>query len=101
MRYVELYAADRPVSPGAERFAEAFLGRTGRTADYWGALSYDAAMVIGLAVHDVGPDRRRVRDRIAAVGRAAPAYDGVTGRVRFDARGDPVEKPVLVRTAGR
>ncbi|HYD53017.1 MAG TPA: branched-chain amino acid ABC transporter substrate-binding protein [Gemmatimonadaceae bacterium] len=99
--YLSIFSADRPPTPEGERFVEAFEQAQGHKPDLWSALSYDAAMLIGRAVHDVGPDRRRVRDWIAAVGRSKPAYVGVTGRIAFDEHGDPIDKPVLVRTESR
>ena len=56
-------------------------------------------MLIGNAVHEAGPDRRRVRDWIAGVGRDRPAFSGATGEIRFDRGGDPVDKPMVVEEA--
>ncbi len=98
MRYTALYVAERPLTDAARRFAPAFRGRHGRQPDHWAALGYDAAMLIGGAAHEVGPDRRRIRDALARVGRGRPAYSGATGTIRFDEWGDPVDKPVLVET---
>jgi ABC-type branched-subunit amino acid transport system substrate-binding protein len=44
----------------------------------------------------VGPERKRVRDWVAAVGRTAPAFDGITGAIRFDQWGDAIDKPVTI-----
>ena len=101
MRYLLLYSADQPVTQEGGRFAAEFQRRTGRVADHWGALGYDAAMLIGTAVREVGADRRRVRDRIAEVGRSRPAFVGTTGTIRFDTLRNPIEKQVVVREAGR
>lgn len=101
MRYILLYDAERPVTPEGARFAAAFRQRTTHTADHWGALGYDAAMLIGNAVHAVGPNRRRVRDWIAGVGQSNPPFAGATGVIRFDADRNPVQKAVIVREAGR
>lgn len=97
MRYVALYAADRSSTDAGTRFAAEFRQRTGAAPDHWAALGYDAAMLIGQAVQEVGPDRRRVRDWIASVGTTRPAYEGATGTIRFERGGDPREKMVLVR----
>lgn len=100
MRYIVLYSADRPVTPVGRRFAAEFARRTGHASDHWAALGYDAAMLIGSAAHEVGPDRRAIRDWLAAVGTDRPAIVGATGRIAFDANRDPVQKQVLVRTVG-
>jgi ABC-type branched-subunit amino acid transport system substrate-binding protein len=62
------------------------------------ALSYDALHVIAAALRAVGPNPRPqgVRDALAAIGTTAPAYQGATGRIAFDANGDPVNKALLV-----
>jgi len=72
-----------------------------RRPDHWGALSYDAAMLIGRAAQAVGANRRAVRDWIASVGRSQPAYAGATGEIRFDDTRNPVDKVALVTTVSR
>ncbi|MBV9775381.1 MAG: ABC transporter substrate-binding protein, partial [Gemmatimonadetes bacterium] len=96
MRYSALYVADRPLTERARHFAAAYRERYGSTPDHWGALAYDAAQLIGRAVHEVGADRVRVRDRVASVGRDAPPFSGATGEIRFDSLGDPIDKPVMI-----
>jgi ABC-type branched-subunit amino acid transport system substrate-binding protein len=100
MRYVTLFAADQTTSAAGTRFVAAFLERTGKPADHWGALGYDAATLIGRAVHETGStDRRRVRDWIAGVGRLTPAHAGASGEIRFGEHGDPVNKRIVIRQA--
>jgi ABC-type branched-subunit amino acid transport system substrate-binding protein len=53
-------------------------------------------MLISRAVSAVGPDRRRIRDWIASVGRDAPAQRGITGEIRFDDHGNALAKTVLI-----
>jgi branched-chain amino acid transport system substrate-binding protein len=101
MRYTALYLPDRPLTDAARAFAPAFQQRFGAAPDHWAALAYDAATLIGAAVHRAGPDRRRVRDEVAKVGRGLPPHSGATGEIRFDQWGDPVEKPVLLAEVGR
>jgi len=104
-RYVSLFAPRTHASVAADsaavRFTAAFARANGAAPDHWGALAYDAATLIGRAVQEVGPDRTRVRDWIAATGTARAAHEGVTGRIAFDAAGDPVAKQVLVREVTR
>jgi branched-chain amino acid transport system substrate-binding protein len=101
LKYLALYLADRPVTPAGLQFANEFLRRFGRKPDHWSALSYDAAMLIGRAEQAVGPDRAKIRDWIAAVGRSQPAYIGATGEIRFDDQRNPIDKPALVATVTR
>lgn len=88
----------RPTSGGdgeTRRFLDAYRGAHGQAPEQQAALAYDAAMLIGRAVLAVGADRHRVRGWIASRG-GADAYEGVTGPIRFDARGDAVAKPVFI-----
>jgi len=101
MRYVMLYSATRSPTPESVRFAADFRAKTGKTPDKWGALGYDAAMLIGLASQSVGPNRQKIRGWLAGVGREHPAYAGVTGSIAFDDHRDPVNKRVLIGEVGR
>jgi len=62
------------------------------------ALAYDALEVVAQAIQRAGsnPTSQSVRDAIAAIGTSTPAYQGVTGRIAFDANGNPVDKALLV-----
>ncbi len=93
VRYTAFYLSD----PNSEsRFERDYRRRFAHAPEHRAALSYDAAMLIGLALNEAGPDRRKIRDRIASIGISAPSYGGVTGEIRFDAHGDPIAKPVLL-----
>lgn len=92
VRYASLYDGNDPSDTAAYRFRKDFERVVGTTPDQWGALAYDAAMLIGRAVHDGGAERRHVRDWVASVGRGRPAFEGVTGTIRFDEHGDPVKR---------
>ena len=95
VRYTAFYDAASH-APAAAAFAAEFRRRYGTLPTHQSALSYDAAMLIGRAAQTVGNDRRAVRDWVAAVGRSSPAYDGVTGQIRFDEHGDALSKMVLI-----
>jgi branched-chain amino acid transport system substrate-binding protein len=101
VKYLALFLADRPLTPAGAQFVTEFERRFDRKPDHWGALSYDAAMLIGRAEQAVGPDRAKIRDWIAAVGRSQPAYIGATGEIRFDDSRNPVDKPAIVATVAR
>jgi branched-chain amino acid transport system substrate-binding protein len=96
VRFTAFFLADRPATAQGVAFVQHFQQRFGTTPDHRAALAYDAAMLVGLAAHEVGPNRRAVRDRIASTGRDRPAYDGATGRIQFDEVGDVVRKPVSI-----
>ena len=100
VRFTSFYVApDEPPSSAptpSQRFAAEYRERHAEPPNHQAALSYDAAMLIGRAALAVGPDRHRIREWIASVGRTTPAFDGVTGEIRFDEWGDPIDKPVRI-----
>lgn len=97
-RYTTFFDPRRPATSTATSFIAAFQRAHGHLPDQRAALAYDAAMLIGLAIREVGPDRARIRAALAAVGRDRPAFEGAAGRIAFDARNDVVDKPVVVST---
>lgn len=91
------------MSPEAGRFARDFRAAFRREPDSSAATSYDAVRLIARALGEGRTTRRAIRAYLAEVGRAggSPAFEGVTGAVRFDENGDPMDKPVaLVRIQG-
>lgn len=101
LRYIVLFSADRPVSAEGAQFVAAFKARHDHAPDHWGALGYDSAIMIGLAVHEKGHDRKGIRDWFATVGTERPPHPGATGAISFDPQRDPVNKTVLVGTVAR
>jgi branched-chain amino acid transport system substrate-binding protein len=101
VRFTAFFDPADAATPEQQAFVRAYSRRFGGAPDHQSALSYDAAMLIGRAAQAVGGDRRRIRDRIADVGRAGPAHAGVTGLIRFDEYGDAASKTVLVARAAR
>lgn len=95
-RFITFYSAALATGAEATAFLQGYRAAHRVTPTHQAALTYDAAMLIGRAVLAVGADRRRVRDRIAATGMSVPAHQGATGPIRFDARGDVVDKPVFI-----
>jgi branched-chain amino acid transport system substrate-binding protein len=69
----------------------------GEKPDHRGAGAYDAVYIIAEAIRAAGStSRAKIRDALAQLGNERPAYEGVTGRIVFDARGDVPDKSVLV-----
>jgi branched-chain amino acid transport system substrate-binding protein len=79
----------------AQRFVAAFRARYGMTPDGNAALAYDATKLLAAVIEETGPDRRAIRDRLAALDDRT-AYRGVTGAIRFQRNGDPVGKTVVI-----
>ncbi len=90
------YLPDRPGEHNAT-FLRAYRAATGdRLPDHRGAGAYDAVHLLARGLAAVGADRARLRDWLAGVGTTTPAFDGVTGRIAFDANGDVPDKDVVI-----
>ncbi len=100
-RYAAFFLARRATSPEARAFIEAYRKAYNEDPDQRAALAYDAAMLIGRAAIEVGPDRVKIRDYIAAIGTIRPVMMGAAGPIKFDERHDAVEKPVVVAQVGK
>lgn len=96
LHHIVLYSPDTPVAMEGAAFATLFRARYGVSPDHWAALGYDAAMLIGRAVHDSGPRRAGIRDWLGTIGKARPPHPGVTGSIAFDENRDPMNKKLLV-----
>jgi branched-chain amino acid transport system substrate-binding protein len=84
-------------SPLATAFAAQFRETFGREPDSFAALGYDATRLIAEAAQQAGADRASIRAYLAGIGReGSPAYQGVTGTIRYDDNGDPVDKQFSV-----
>jgi branched-chain amino acid transport system substrate-binding protein len=68
----------------------------GELPDHRGAGAYDAVQLIAGAIQDAGTSRRDVRNGLLRLGRGRDPYDGVTGSVSFDARGEVPRKQVHI-----
>lgn len=60
------------------------------------AATYDIVYLLRDVISAVGTSRKAIRDRIAAVGNGVPAFEGVTGRIAFDANGDVPDQRVII-----
>lgn len=90
------YMPDRPGERNAA-FLRAYAEATGGARpDHRGAGAYDAIYLLADAIRAGGTRRAAIRDLLGQVGRARPTFDGVTGRIAFDDKGDVPEKAVLV-----
>jgi branched-chain amino acid transport system substrate-binding protein len=96
VRLSTAYLVDRP-GVRNDRFVEAYSrAYPGERPDHRGAGAYDIVQLLATVFTDVGTDRRAIRDRVARIGLDAPAFEGVTGTIAFDARGDVPAKSVVI-----
>jgi branched-chain amino acid transport system substrate-binding protein len=84
-----------PEGPHADRykaFAKAFKAKNGQDADIIAANAYDATTLLAEGVTKAG-DGAELRDWLRS-----QKYDGITGPIAFDDKGDIVDKPLTIRT---
>ena len=60
------------------------------------AATYDIVYLLREVISTAGTERKAVRDGVAAIGRTAPAFEGVTGKIAFDENGDVPEQRVII-----
>jgi branched-chain amino acid transport system substrate-binding protein len=100
-RFATPYDASRaPQGRASQAFVAAYTARYREAPTARAALAYDATVVIGRAVLEVGRDRQRIRSWIAGLGGAHPALSGATGTLAFDARHDARDRSVSIVTVG-
>ena len=90
------YLPDHPGDRNAQFVAAYGRAHPGERPDHRGAGAYDIVHLLAKALAAVGPDRQALRDYLAQVGRARPAFEGVTGTISFDDLGDVPGKSVVV-----
>jgi branched-chain amino acid transport system substrate-binding protein len=101
VRYTAFFLARRAASKEAKDFVAAYQARFKEEPDQRAALAYDAAMLIGRGVIEVGPDRNAIRDYVESIGGKRPKYVGAAGAIAFDKGHDAVEKPVVIARVGQ
>jgi branched-chain amino acid transport system substrate-binding protein len=79
----------RRTDPAWTGFVERYKARWGQPPEVYAAYGYDGARLMIEAVDQAGPNRFRIRDYLAGL----DEWNGVTGRMIFDARWDNI-KPI-------
>ncbi len=100
VRYTAFFLARRAATPEAKAFVSAYTAKYRAAPDQRAALAYDAAMLIGHAALEVGPDRAKIRDQIEGI-RGARAVAGVAGPIDFDDKHDAINKAVVIARVGQ
>ena len=90
------YLVDQPGERNAQFFGVYARAYPGERPDHRGAAAYDIVHLLAGVLRESGVDRRAVRDRLARIGGDLPAFEGVTGTIAFDSRGDVPSKPVVI-----
>jgi branched-chain amino acid transport system substrate-binding protein len=86
------YAQDI-ATPKAQKFIHDFEAKYGKKPDDVAALTYDAGSLLCTAISQAGSlDRTKVRDTLAQI----TEFDGVTGKMAFQGKGDPIKSAVIL-----
>jgi len=82
--------------PAGKDFAKRFKKAYDRDVDWMSANAYDCLGILAQVIAKTGPDRKKIRDGLAALNSEANGYKGITGMTYFDKKGD-VSKPAFVK----
>ena len=82
--------------PEGKAFAKRFKKAYGRDVDWMSANAYDCLGILAQVIAKTGPDRKKIRDGLAAMNSKATGYKGITGVTSFDKKGD-CSKPAFVK----
>ena len=96
VRISSAYLPDRRDERNAAFVADYARAYPGLRPDHRGAGAYDAVLLVARALERAGAERQAVRDYLARVGHGREQFEGVTGRIAFDATGDARGKSVVI-----
>jgi branched-chain amino acid transport system substrate-binding protein len=82
--------------PAGKNFAKKYKKAYGRDVDWMSANAYDCLGILAQVIAKAGPDRKKIRDGLAAINSKANGYKGITGLTYFDKKGD-CSKPAFVK----
>ena len=82
--------------PAGKDFAKRFKKAYDRDVDWMSANAYDCLGILAQVIAKTGPDRKKIRDGLAALNSEANGYKGITGMTYFDKKGD-CSKPAFVK----
>jgi branched-chain amino acid transport system substrate-binding protein len=82
--------------PAGQDFAERYKKAYGRDVDWMSANAYDCLGILAEVIAKTGPDRKKIRDGLAAINSKDNGYTGITGLTYFDEKGD-CSKPAFVK----
>lgn len=82
--------------PAGQDFAAKFVAAYGRDVDWMSANAYDCLGILAEVIAKTGPDRKKIREGLAAINSESSGYKGITGLTYFDEKGD-CAKPAFVK----
>jgi len=99
-QYFSTHYAAKGATGATKEFIDRYQKKYGYLADDVAALTWDATRLVLKAVQetkgltgDVKKDRKAIRDAMAGIAE----FDGITGKMKFDAQGDPIKCAVVVK----
>lgn len=87
--YIGMSFTPEDTTAAARKFVSSFQQRFHMAPDAHAALAYDATKLIAQALRERGPNRRAIRDYLAAL-TVMTGFSGLTGKMYFESTGDPV-----------
>ena len=96
IRLSSAYLPDRRDERNVAFVADYARAFPGQRPDHRGAGTYDIVLLLARAIERAGADRRAIRDYLARVGRGQAAFEGVTGTIVFDGKGDAAGKTAVI-----
>lgn len=99
-QYFSTHYAAAGARGATKEFIDRYQAKYGYVPDDVAALTWDATRLVLQAIQDtkglsgnLKKDRKAIRDAMAAIAE----FDGITGKMRFDAEGDPIKCAVVVK----
>ncbi len=99
-QYFSTHYAAAGATGATKEFIDRYQAKHGYTPDDVAALTWDATRLVLQAIQNtkgltgnLKQDRKAIRDAMAGIAE----FDGITGKMRFDAEGDPIKCAVVVR----
>ena len=96
IRLSSAYLPDRRDERNVAFVADYARAFPGQRPDHRGAGTYDIVLLLARPTERAGADRRAIRDYLARVGRGQAAFEGVTGAIAFDGKGDAAGKTAVI-----
>jgi branched-chain amino acid transport system substrate-binding protein len=82
--------------PAGQDFAKQYKETYGRDVDWMSANAYDCLGILAQVIAETGPDRKKIREGLAAINSEDNGYKGITGLTYFDKKGN-CAKPAFVK----
>lgn len=103
-QYFSTHYAAAGATGATKEFIDKYTNRYGYIPDDVAALTWDATRIVLTAIQNGGKvesDTRKMRKLIRDNMSAISTFDGITGKMKFDAEGDPIKCAVVVKISDK